>query len=97
MPTVPYISLLRLQRLAVSCLLLLEAGLSVAGEGGRDEAIVPLGRGGVGGNINIIINIDNNFEGTQELRRTVKQTISESLRERGLNRSSIDVWHSPPS
>ena len=55
-----------------------------AGEGGRDEAIVPLGRGGVGGNINIIINIDNNFEGTDELRRTVKRTVSESLRERGL-------------
>ena len=37
-----------------------------------------------GGNINIVINIDNNFEGTEELRRTVKRTVSESLRERGL-------------
>ena len=43
-----------------------------------------LGRGGAGGNINIVINIDNNFEGTDELRRTVKRTVSESLRERGL-------------
>ena len=37
--------------------------VALIGEAGP-EAVVPLGRGGAGGNIYLTINIDNNFEGT---------------------------------
>ena len=69
-----------------------KATLAMIGEGGEPEAVIPLSKmGGMGGGMNIVINVGGSVVQEKDLAVTVRDNIAQLMRRRGLNPSILGV------
>lgn len=68
------------------------ATLAMIGEGGEPEAVIPLSKmGGMGGGMNVVINVQGSVVQEHDLAVSVRDQIAILMRRRGLNPSILGV------